>query len=367
VTALGWVARSRGLLREEGVVALEDLGNAPTLGEALAPDDPRARRRAIEEAGRTVGALHAANFSHGDLHAGNLLLRNGGRFVLFDLHRTRPRANASVRVRDLAFLLHSLRLLSEAERARLVRSYAAATGRSFAEVARAVLPALAERALRRARGAARNAFAPRYGREPFVSGSWRGTRYRGNEEALARALRASPNLAPARWHEERLSDGSLWIRTVPASGARAAWSALHGIAVLDLPVATPVAWASDRRRSLLVVETARGCAPFPEAFARGDARSRLSLAHDLGALVRRLHFAGALASSFFPDGLLVARDAGDLLVADPGRLRFLVPPGKDERAADAKAFAQAFSPPLEAAEARRALRALDPFGTLGLG
>ncbi len=73
-------------------------------------DGQRQVRLATVALAKAIGRMHAAGVVHQDLHAGNILIRTGGRPqpVLMDLHRARRRRRLSrgVRARNLAQLFH---------------------------------------------------------------------------------------------------------------------------------------------------------------------------------------------------------------------------------------------------------------------
>jgi hypothetical protein len=76
-----------GRRRGEGVLVTRDVGGRPLL-EVLGTASGPAKRELLGTLGRTVGALHARGFVHGDLVPSNLQVC-GGTIVLLDHDRTR--------------------------------------------------------------------------------------------------------------------------------------------------------------------------------------------------------------------------------------------------------------------------------------
>jgi hypothetical protein len=70
-----------------GMLVTRDVGGRPVL-DAVATASGVAKRELLHALGRTVGALHAAGFVHGDLVPSNVMARADG-FVLLDHDRTR--------------------------------------------------------------------------------------------------------------------------------------------------------------------------------------------------------------------------------------------------------------------------------------
>src|SRR5262249_54002029 len=78
VGALACAEARRAFWVGESWVCLEDQGDASPLDAALRAASPRERRALLERAGALAADLHAAGFVHGDLHAGNVFVREGG-------------------------------------------------------------------------------------------------------------------------------------------------------------------------------------------------------------------------------------------------------------------------------------------------
>jgi hypothetical protein len=105
--------------------------------------------------GDLVASLHAAGWTHGDLHHGNLLVGAGGVWLL-DLQAALPLRAASARWRDLGELDHSLAgSLCLADRVRL-RARALGLSRPFRFDARRSLRAVGRASEARARAYARS-------------------------------------------------------------------------------------------------------------------------------------------------------------------------------------------------------------------
>jgi tRNA A-37 threonylcarbamoyl transferase component Bud32 len=111
-----------------------------TLKQTLA-QEPGGRRALANAVGDLVASLHAAGWTHGDLHHGNLLVGAGGVWLL-DLQAALPLRAAAARARDLGELDHSLAgTLSLADRVRL-RARALCVSRPFQAAARRSLRAV---------------------------------------------------------------------------------------------------------------------------------------------------------------------------------------------------------------------------------
>ncbi len=117
VGALTWKVLP-GLYRH-ALVTVEEKGARDLLTFLQEEEQPRVRRRILEEAGRVVRRLHDFRVAHADLHPGNILVtREGARRVLIidlDQSEIRPVLDQAARVRGLARLERFLRKLSERE------------------------------------------------------------------------------------------------------------------------------------------------------------------------------------------------------------------------------------------------------------
>jgi tRNA A-37 threonylcarbamoyl transferase component Bud32 len=291
---------------------------------ALRAAAPAARRALLAALGALVAQLHAVGWVHGDLHAGNLLVRSGAPIAL-DWQRARPTRAAAARAADLARLEHSLApLVPLADRVRL-RAAALGLARPFDPPARAALRAAGDAVDRRAddfaRGRTRRLLRP--GRAVVrarVDGR-RGLRLRDLAPEALRALLAAHAEALAAGDSRVLKDDhrarvtghvvdgrALVVKEAPwrgpgraladavrGSAARRAWRAGHGLALRRIGVALPHAWLEERRaglpvRSWVVLEDVRPGVPAAFAVEQGLAADEVLDA--LARLLVALHRAG---------------------------------------------------------------------------
>jgi tRNA A-37 threonylcarbamoyl transferase component Bud32 len=276
---------------------------------------PRARRERLRAVGRAVAKLHAAGIAHRDLHAGNVIVADGGA-TLLDLQHAARRRGEAARLRDLGQLDYSLwRLAGATDRLRLRRE-ALGLGASRAPSDRERLRAVGRAALARADEHARSRTrrALRAGRL-HASARWKelaGLRLRelaatDLEAALASHAGALASRGPAllesdaRSHVSAVVAGgrAAIVKEHPARGlaraladlvrgspARRAWRAGHGLRARSIGAALPLAYLERRVlgvpvRSLLVMEDVR---PAPDALAAVAGKP----ADALDALVRLL-------------------------------------------------------------------------------
>jgi len=164
-----------------------------TLKQTLA-EQPTGRRALLHAVGDLVASLHAAGWTHGDLHHGNLLVGAGGVWLL-DLQAALPLRATAARWRDLGELDHSLAgSLSLPDRVRL-RARALGLSRPLRSNARRNLRAVGRASDARARAYARSRMrrARRPGRRyaRLRAGSCQGLRLqRIDEGVLLKALEA---------------------------------------------------------------------------------------------------------------------------------------------------------------------------------
>lgn len=298
---------------------------ASRLAEAL--DSPRARREIAIALGRAIAGLHAHGFVHGDLHHGNVLVRTSVP-VLLDLQRARPSRSAAARRIDLAHLDHSLApYVSTAGRVRL-RAAALGLSRPFGLAARAAIRTIGELSVRRARvhAASRRRHLLREGRAcaaVSVAGG-RGLRLRTlSADAVADAVAAHAAALAAgdprvlendgrgalcgivvdghRIVSKEVRDRGLaraFADRLRGSPARRAWAAGHGLEMLLIGAATPLAYLEWCRfglplRSLVLLEDLRPDPGAHHVLETAPAQTRDAALDALLALVLRLHRAGA--------------------------------------------------------------------------
>lgn len=306
------------------LLVMEHIVGRP-LAEALA-QGRHARRELIAALGRALFALHARGYVHGDLHHGNVLATAQGP-VLLDLQRTRRSRSAAARTRDLAHLDHSLAsCLSTADRVRL-RAAGLGLVRPFDPAARAAIRAVGEAARQRSRihAASRRRHALREGRAfaaVRVAGA-RGLRQRAVcEVAVAAALEAHEAALAAGDPRvlERDGRGALCGLEIDrhrmvskesrnrglgraladrlrGSPARRAWEAGHGLQILAVGSATPLAYLEWRRfglavRSLVLLEDLRPDEGAHRVLESAPSNRRAAALDALLDLLLRLHRAG---------------------------------------------------------------------------
>ncbi len=280
---------------------------------------PRPERRStLNAVGEALRQLHAAGVVHGDLHADNVRLTPAGP-VLLDLGRARRGRSLRLRLRDLAYLEHSLGGgLSRSERLRL-RATVLALRRPFDRGARrrlrAAERALERRATRHARRRTRSWLRPGRAVAALRVESWGGLRLAGVDPALVKGWLRAHRSAPASALLKR--NARIRVSSVEWSGRRAvvkesrarglrpladalrgsagrrAWRAGHGLAVRGVGAARPLAYLERRRfglpwSSLVVLEDLSPDLPADRVTDRPDV-----WVAGLVGLLRDLHRAAA--------------------------------------------------------------------------
>lgn len=291
--------------------------------EGLAPE--RATRSAqLRALGEAVAAVHAAGYTHGDLHAGNVLFQESS-VVLLDLQHARRSRSPARRLRDLGELDYSLwDRASASDRLRVRRAALGAAGVDRSDAAlrvrlRGIGDAAAAKAWRHGRGRTRRLLRPGRLATRAAHARGRGLRLRifsddmlaealaGHERALAErgdaVLKAD---ARSRMTRTRVGDRdvvvkelltrSLWRALADAargSGAWRGWRGGHGLQVRGLGAATPLAYLDETRfgiptRSWLVLDD---LAPAKDLLAYAP-EHREALVRRLGPWLDRLHLRG---------------------------------------------------------------------------
>jgi len=115
------------------VLVTRAVENAPSLKACLQNGDRTERRHILDAYASTLAAWHAAGLYHGDLNAGNILVRHdesGVRFFWLDLERVGRLGALSFRRRakELTQLNYDPKLLSRTERMYFWKHYAKACG-----------------------------------------------------------------------------------------------------------------------------------------------------------------------------------------------------------------------------------------------
>ncbi len=283
-----------------------------------------ARTAQLRALGEAVAAVHDAGYTHGDLHAGNVLFQQEG-VVLLDLqhaHRTRSPAR---RLRDLGELDYSLwdrASLSDRMRVRLAALGAGDPGRSDAALrvrVRGVGEAAHAKAWRHGRSRTRRLLRKGRLATRVAHARGRGLRLRrfpaedldaalaAHEHALAEGGAAVlKDDARSRMTRVRAGERAVVVKEIPArspwraladavrgSGAWRGWRGGHGLLVRGLGAATPLAILDQARfgvptRSWLVLED---LAPALDLLAHPPER-RAALVRRLGPWLDRLHRRG---------------------------------------------------------------------------
>jgi tRNA A-37 threonylcarbamoyl transferase component Bud32 len=316
-----------GFLRDGDPLLVLRFVDGRPLADALRDARGPERRALAHALGRSVAALHAAGFLHGDLHHGNVLVTPDGVAVLLDLQHASRGAGPDARMRDLGFLDYALAGigLSAANRLRVARAALGITGAADGAgraALRAVARAHAARADEHARSRTRRTLRPGRAFARFAHAGARGVRVRDvPAEALAAALEASAAASRARGAAGvavlkadrrslvcRVATGgsSVIVKSVSARGlgrpladlfrgsaARRAWIGGHGLRVRGIGAARPLAFLEQRRLGLpiasqIVLEDLAPAVPADEAAAWSEPE-RDALLDSLGALAATLH------------------------------------------------------------------------------
>jgi len=309
----------------------EWIDGAPLARALDAPATTRAERIAALAA--CVHRVHEAGWVHGDLHAGNVVVRDGAPVLLDWQHARRTRA-APARRRDLARLEFALsRLVSRGRRMRLRRIVLGA--RATDDAILAAGRAADRRARDHARSRTEKACRPGAVARRIRAGAARGLALRdvdaGALEALlaahaesvrardARVLDASER---ARVTAQSLAGRAVVVKETPfrgvaraladlarGSAARRAWRGGHGLRARGIGAALPLALLERRVlgvpvASWIVLEDLR---PAPvAAFASHEDPARVLDA--LARLAIRLHRAGVDHGDLKATHVFLARD-----------------------------------------------------------
>lgn len=254
---------------------------------------PAWRRALAVRLAEGVRRIHALGFAHGDLHAGNVLVRDGEP-ILLDWQHARRTRSARARRADLARLEHSLvPVASRSLRVRMRRAVlgAAATPRAMRDAGRAV----DARARAHARSRTQHACRPGRVARRIEIGDARGLALPAVEPAALAALLGThretlrtggaallETSARARVSAGRLGERAVIVKETPwrgpgraladalrGSAAMRAWRGGHGLRARGIGAAEPIAVLERRRAgvpvaSWIVLEDLR---PAPTAVA----------------------------------------------------------------------------------------------------
>ncbi|MFI5314681.1 MAG: phosphotransferase [Myxococcota bacterium] len=254
---------------------------------------------------RAVDDAHRRGMLHGDLHLGNLLLRDG-RVVFLDLQRARflPWIPGVLRRRELGFLAYSLLdpLPAELESVRFWRD---------------------RRAQRRWQSRTQRCLRESGSFLAFALGGERGFRRREVDPAeLSECLAALGEVTPFKTGAGgRLYRRGSWIakRFERAGDARRAWIAGNGLEARGVATGSPLAWAG---HWLVMADVGATLADWIDAdFAESTQLERGELARALGRLLGLLHRRGIYHADLKANNV-VWRPGEQPRLLDYGRVRF---------------------------------------------
>lgn len=235
--------------------------------EGAAPWPAAPSEALVRKLAAAVRALHDARFSHGDLHLGNVLVRDGDVYLL-DFHGGRflPYVPRRVRTALLAMLAASLQGRGQGELVEpLLAAYA---GREDPELVRRVRAALARHGARRRASRRKRCLidSTRYAVER--RGPLRVYRLRAVPWETIEALLGAPSGGRCGGADIIEHEGRRFLRGTsaytPAEGVRArlsggrllrAWCALHALRLLGVDAATGIACVERRSFGLVRGET----------------------------------------------------------------------------------------------------------------
>jgi len=299
-------ARALERARARGIAVPELLASGPDWTATRWQDGARrATREDLALLLRDVGDAHRRGMLHGDLHLGNLLVRDG-RVVFLDLQRARflPWIPGVLRRRELGFLAYSLLdpLPAELEPVRFWRD---------------------RRAQRRWRSRTQRCLRESGGFREFEHAGERGFR-RGDVDpaGLAECLATLDGVTPFKTSAGgRLYRRGSWIakRFDSAAEARRAWIGGNGLEARGFRTGTPLAWAG---HWLVMADVGATLSDWVESdFAKSAEPERAELARALGGLLARLHRRGVYHADLKANNV-VWRPGEEPRLLDYGRVRF---------------------------------------------
>ncbi|HOK95980.1 MAG TPA: lipopolysaccharide kinase InaA family protein [Anaerohalosphaeraceae bacterium] len=142
------LCRKKGLLMSQYILITQEMKQAHPLYLALESlCGLQDKRRLIAELGRTIGRMHAAGITHGDLRGGNVFVsQQAGPAVFFFIDNERtvryPILPGWLRIKNLVQLNMLEKNITSSDRMRFLKAYAAAAGlkkRTMRRLARAVI------------------------------------------------------------------------------------------------------------------------------------------------------------------------------------------------------------------------------------
>ncbi|HEU4338593.1 MAG TPA: lipopolysaccharide kinase InaA family protein [Planctomycetota bacterium] len=308
-----------------------EIPGASTLKERLLDAGRVLRRRFMALLGGFVRAMHDAGVRHDDLHAGNILATGPGEsadLYLIDVQRAsiRPRMAAAERLKDLGFLLLSLRpIVSMTDRRKLLRAY---WGENLSkamlrDIGRAYLEARETYSEDRTR----RCLIP--GREFDKSGGMMLRR-----PLSASAAKSSFKAAPLR-EVKRIGRRRLWLATPDRfvrEGPRAKriWRNAHALAVRHVATPRLWAWSGDR----ILGEWLADAKPLNEYVDRPwTPREKRAFRDALAGFVREMHRAGVHHGDLKANNILV-RPGPEFYVIDLDRAEFSAEVSLQDRLSD---------------------------------
>lgn len=328
----------------------EEIPGSRTLSEALGDGGPSARRL-LGALGALARQLHDAGFEHQDFHAGNILVRGGGLFVI-DVHRAERRRSMSPERRHegLAFMAMSfseLRPLTDL--VRFLRAYGLSRREDWIDV---------WKRLRRRR--------ERYyrGRQQrcFKEGSGFGVKGRTVYRKDVDLPRLLDRTGRARWVVVKEKPGetlhrvdtTLFVKETRPSRARRIWENAHGLAVRGID--TPRLWTWEGRRVTGEWVESRDLYGFVrEVFHTLPRTARGEFLRRLARFVRRMHDRGVYHADLKAANVLVGD--GRIVVVDLDRVRFSSDVPARDRMFNLAQLNAAVTPPLTRSDRLRFLHA----------
>ena len=262
-----------------------------------------------------VRAMHDAGVRHDDLHVGNILA-TGHDLYLIDVQRAsiRPRMTSSERLKDLGFLLLSLRpIVSMTDRRKFLRAYwgEKLSKAMLRDVGRAYLAARETYSEDRTRRCLSS------GREFDKSGGMM-LRRPLSESAAKSSFKAAPLREVKRIGRRRLwlATPDRFVREGPR--AKRIWRNAHALAVRHVATPRLWAWSGDR----ILGEWLADAAPLNEYVDRTwTPRDKRAFRDALARFVREMHRAGVHHGDLKANNILV-RPGPEFFVIDLDRAEF---------------------------------------------
>ena len=160
---VAFLKKRSGLFSTEDILITREMQNATALSSVFNINQDtitaNPKRQIINELGKTIGRMHAAGISHGDLRSGNVFLSQRSRhpyFIFIDNERTfrYPILPSQLRIKNLVQLNMLRGNLTQTDRMRFLKTYRIAAGipkKQCKRLARTVLKTTQKRFKRRAK------------------------------------------------------------------------------------------------------------------------------------------------------------------------------------------------------------------------